>query len=64
MWDLVLHLLSYDQIFIVRLIEGTVEIAAAQKAAHIVLVQIYHTHITFIIFIILIITACIAAAHK
>lgn len=58
-----LHLLSYNQILIIHLVEGTVEITASQKPAHVVLIQIYHTYITLVIFIILIITTGITTAH-
>lgn len=58
-----LHLLSYDHVFIIQLIEGAVEIAAPQEPAHIVLIQIHHTNITLVIFIILIIATGITTAH-
>ena len=58
-----LHLLSYNPVFIVLPVEGTLEIPTAQKTAHVILVQIYHTYITLVIFIINIITACVTVAH-
>lgn len=39
-----LHLLSYNPVFIVLPVEGTLEIPTAQKTAHVILVQIYHTY--------------------
>ena len=58
-----LHLLSYNPVFVILLIERTLEISTAQKTAHVIFVQIYHTYITLVIFIINIITACVTVAH-
>lgn len=63
MWEL-LHLLSYNQIFIIQLVEGTVKVASAKEPAHLILIQIHHTHVAFIVFIILIIAARITITHS
>lgn len=58
------HLLSYNLIFIVRLIKRTIKIRTTQKASHIIFIQIYHADITFIILIINIIaTGITMTAH-
>lgn len=69
MWEIptsafYLHLLSYNQIFIIELIKGTAKIASAQKTPCIIFVHIHHAHITFVVLIILIITTCITTAHS
>lgn len=57
------HLFSHDAVLVVPLVKCTVKASAVQKMPHIVLVQIHHTHIILVIFVILIIATGVTHTH-
>ncbi len=60
---LFLHLVAYDFVLIVQLEIRTLKISSAQKALHVILVQIHITDIALIIFVICIICTIITTCH-
>ncbi len=58
--SLIVSLLSRYAILVIGAVIGTVIVCAAHKAVHLVLVQIYQTHITFAVLVKNIIYAIVA----